>query len=62
MMKIMDSAVFLTVPLTHLQFRVDVAVDVARKTGFEALCPRQVSQRTNQIISPINRLVYDLDE
>jgi hypothetical protein len=35
MMKIMDAAIFLTVPLTHLQF--GVGVDVARRTGFEAL-------------------------
>ncbi len=60
MIKIMDSAMFLAVALAHLQFRVDA--NVARRTGFEALCPRQVSQRTNQIISPISRLIYDLDQ
>ena len=41
MIEIIDTATFLTVPLAYLQFRVDT--NVARRTGFEALCPRQVS-------------------
>ena len=57
-MAIVDSAIFATVPLEPLQS----GADVARKTGFVALCPRQLSHRTNAIQSTKNGPVYDLDQ
>lgn len=57
-MKIRDSAFLGPVSLEKLRS----GADVARKTGFVALCRRQVSHRTNAIHLRKNRLVYDLDQ